>query len=738
MKALRILTILLLTAGAATTGRAQGWIEPIHQIPIGSRVTKVRTHVSVNVTGRVATVEVEEWFRNDGPVLGEGDYLYPLPGEAVFSNFSLFQGDEELRGEMMDASRARAIYEEIVRSRRDPALIELAGHGLIRARIFPINQGETRKITLRYTQVMNRAGEALQFRYAAATPNMRTVHPFQHHGPQRPQRQAPLTFVLTADSGAMFNDPFSPTHELVVERTSGTLRVTPESDLTGDFTLFLPLANNLVGITVAAHKPVGEDGYFMITLSPGTAAISPLPRDLTVVLDVSGSMSGTKLDQAKRAIRQLLAGLQPSDRFRLVAFSSGVRQQSEDWTRATPQSINTAQRWVAGLEANGSTNIAAALREAFRLPSPADRLPMTLFLTDGLPTVGERDPEAIALEAERARGRSRVFAFGVGYDVNTYLLDRLSAAGRGSTQYVQPGEDIEGALGRLAAKISHPVLSDLQIANTPVTIEDVYPVHLPDLFAGEELVVFGRYKVADSAARGEVTIRGTRNNVTESFATPASFPERSDDNSFIPRLWAARKLGWLTRQLRLSGHSTELVEEIRELALRYGLLSDYTSYLVQEPLQVAARGSGVLMRQDVMAAPAPQEATGRSAVKSAARDRQLRELRGESDLAELERGFADGILSSEERLVAGRVFRLLDGIWTDARHSDSARTVSIAPFSDAYFLLLRTAPELKAYLREFEQVIVAGDNVSISIQSDGDSSMSAGDVALLVRSFRGV
>jgi Ca-activated chloride channel family protein len=161
-------TLITLSAAVliAAPVAAQGWIEPLPgRRP--SAVQKLRSSVSVTVTGRVALVEVEEWFENRGGGLGEGDYLYPLPGEAVFSNFSLFQGDQELRGETMEAGRARSIYEEIVRRKRDPALIELVGHGLIRARIFPINAGETRKITLRYTQVLSRAGDALQFQYAA-------------------------------------------------------------------------------------------------------------------------------------------------------------------------------------------------------------------------------------------------------------------------------------------------------------------------------------------------------------------------------------------------------------------------------------------------------------------------------------------------------------------------------------------------------------------------------------------
>src|SRR5688572_14672640 len=210
MRALFLVVLLILPMPAA----AQGWIEPLVQPRAGvppSRVERLRTSVTVRVTDRVARVEVEEWFRNTGGAIAEGDYIYPLPGETVFSDFSLFQGEEELKGETMDAARARAIYEEIVRRHRDPALIELAGHGLIRARVFPIAPGETRNVTLRYTQVLDRAADAYRFRHIAGTPRPRDAGTA---APRPGPAETPLTFTLVAEKGSLFAEPFSPTHRL--------------------------------------------------------------------------------------------------------------------------------------------------------------------------------------------------------------------------------------------------------------------------------------------------------------------------------------------------------------------------------------------------------------------------------------------------------------------------------------------------------------------------------------------
>ena len=737
-------TIMAIATASLLAGplAAQGWIEPLpgHRQPW---VVRVQTTVSVHVTGRIAQVEVEEWFENRGPRLGEGDYLYPLPGEAVFHNFSLFQGDRELRGETMDARRAREIYQAIVRRKKDPALIELVGHGLIRARVFPINPGERRKITLRYTQVLGRAGNALQFQYAAGGATLGRSLTIENQRPLLRRDNSPVSLKLTADSGDTFGRPFSPTHDVVIGNEHGRLTVRPETDLIGDFTLFLPFARKVVGITVATHRLAGEDGYFMLTLSPGSAVGSTLPRDITAVVDVSGSMSGEKIEQAKLALLQLLSSLQPADRFRLIAFSSRVRAYQTDWSRPRGNQIEDARRWVESLSADGGTNIEGALTEAFRLDSGAGRLPMVIFLTDGLPSVGEQNPELLAQLAERARGDTRVFAFGVGYDVNTYLLDRLSDAGRGSTEYVRPGESVETAVGQLVAKVQHPILADLTLDDSPVQLTEIYPERLSDLFAGEELVVFGRYRASRRDRSGTLTISGRRNNRVERFGTDVRFPARQSGNDFIPRLWASRKIGYLSRTLRLNGPNDELIEEIKSTALRYGLISEYTSYLVQEPVDVAA---GILPVRSRGAVPvsalgmqdsAARKASGATAVNMAQQSLERREVRNQIDLDAAEDALIGRGHGPNVRSVAGRMFIYDQGTWIDMNHADSLDVIVVVPFSEAYFAVLEQLPELGRYFSEFESVLVASKNMSIKAADGGSEKLSPLVLRRLVAAFRG-
>jgi Ca-activated chloride channel family protein len=704
--------------------RAQGWIDPIRPVPAGGRIERIRSAVQVSVSGRVARVTVEEWFRNIGPTMGEGMYHFPLPGEAVFSSYSLWQGDQELRGEAMDAGQARAIYEAIVRQKRDPALIELAGQGLIRARVFPINPGETRKITLKYTQMLDRAGDAWRFRYLG----------------DRGRQSAPRSFRMEVDSASRFGDPYSPTHQVRVQRSEGRIEVTlGDGAAGGDFEVLLPLARGLVGLSLVTEQPAGEDGYFMLLLAPGAAAqTEALRRDIVAVIDVSGSMSGEKIAQAKAALAQLLASLRDRDRFRLVAFSGGVRRYASGWTPASTDNRRDATVWIRSLEAEGGTNIAGALTEAFADAADPEALGVVVFLTDGQPSVGESDPERIAERAEQGRGRFRVFAFGVGDDVNTYLLDRLTERARGTTEYVRPGENIERAVGALATKVASPVLTDLALsASQGGELYDVQPGSLPDLFAGDEMVVFGRMRGMGNG-EASVTVRGRRNGRQEEFRT--AVPAGSDAR-YIEQLWASRKAGALSREIRLRGQTRELMDALKQLALRYGILTEYTSYLVQEPNIVARQRAEE--RSMNAPAPAPRDQAGAGAVaKSAFQDSMSGVLRLDAivvtgvNAAELDevRRARSGINPTQR--VGGRLFIWRDSTWTDLSHGDSLRVVTVAPYSDAYFALLRAMPDLGQAAALEPAVLVAGRRASIKIQAGGKTAWRPGELNALVRDFR--
>jgi Ca-activated chloride channel family protein len=330
----------------------------------------------------------------------------------------------------------------------------------------------------------------------------------------------------------------------------------------------------------------------------------------------------------------------------------------------------------------------------------------------------------------------------VGDDVNTYLLDRLTERARGTTEYVRPGENIERAIGSLSTKIASPVLTDVALtANSGVELYDLQPSSLPDLFAGDEMVVFGRYRGVGSG-EWSVTVRGRRNGRQEEFSTTAG--NREDDQArYIEQLWASRKAGALSREIRLHGQTRETIDALKQLALRYGILTEYTSYLVQEPT-VALRSQA---ENRVMQAPAaaPADQTGSGAVARAERDRFIIDgvqLEAVVVTSAQDKARFDEVLRARSGInptqrVGGRLFIMRDSTWTDLGHGDSLRVVTVAPYSDAYFALLQALPDLREPAALEPAVLVAGRRASIKIGTGGKTHWNPGELERLVREFRG-
>jgi Ca-activated chloride channel family protein len=718
-----------LSALSVLPAHAQGWIEIERPVDPGisrGEVERTGSDVRIVVDGRVARVEVEERFRNEGSRVAEGSYLYPMPGEAVFTNFSLWMGDQEIRGETMNAEQARAIYEEIVRRKKDPALLTFAGHGLVRAQVFPIQPGEIRKVVLRYTQLLSRAGDAARFRYSLG----------------KRGATGGTSFLVSVTNAALYGTPYSPTHTIETRRAGDRFEISLPPAPTGEVDLFLPLRKDLVGTSLVTHAPGGEDGYFMLLLAPGQAeTAASVPRDLTLVVDVSGSMSGTKLEQAKAALQQALGTLAPGDRFRLIAFSSAVRRFRDDLVPASGENLAAAREFVDGLGAEGGTNIAGALEAALELRNDAERLAMVLFLTDGLPSVGEQAPDRLAERAAGRIGRARVFTVGIGHDVNTYLLDRLASRGRGSAEYVPPGASVETAMGSLLSKLRYPALVNLQIGETPVSLSRTYPTQLPDLFYGEELVVFGRYR---GQGTGSIIITGERNGRRERVAVAAAFAASEAGNDFIPRLWAARQIGELTRQIRLEGATPGLFDQVRQLGLRYGLLTEYTSYLVQEPSEIVVGrpGTPVPLREEQMggarnsAAQTGAQAFDRAHASSKFADSKTLTAADEAASDRLSALSARGVGAATQR-VAGRLFVQRNRVWTDVAHADRITVTAVAAYSKAYFELVRLLPEVAPYLAVGDEILIAGRRASLRLGPAGIEVWRPGQLQDLVRNFRG-
>ena len=721
--------------------------------PIGA-VERTASHVRVTLQDRVLRYEVEERFVNRGGTIAEADYVFPLPKNAAFEDLKLSINGELVSGETMDAGRARGIYEEIVRRMRDPALVEWMDHGLLRARIFPIQPGEEKRVVVRFQAVAPREGDALRVDYRrgadVSSPPVR-IMPVDdmrrlddtRDDARRYDDGERETFSLTMPATSAYGTPYSPTHRLVRRERDGRLTVEAEGS-TRDVTVLIPLRSaSEPAISLLANSNGRDERFALITLTPPARSGHSTPRDVTFVLDVSGSMSGRKMAQAKAAGHQLLASLSSRDRFRLIDFSTDVRTFRDAMVYATPENLRAAGEYLDGLQAQGSTNIAGALDEALSFRANDERLTLVLMLTDGAPTVGETRPEAIASAAAAKRGDARVFTFGVGADVNAMLVERLALEGRGTASFVRPEENVERAVSVVASRLTDPVVTDLRVrvesnGGDRIRLDRLIPADGVDLFAGEDLVLLARYD-----GDGDATLRftGRSANGPVEWRQRVRFPERDRDNVFIPRLWATQRLGWLAAEKRRAGGSRELDDEIRSLGERYAIPTEFTSYLVQEPGMVAQgdllrqerrqMAPGVMSKRDranvggsVTAAP-QTSMDSFDAAKVSSEQRAARSLEAADAITSTTRGDATS------RRIGDRVMILVDSVWTDARHTTDRRTVKVRAYSDAWFTLARELPGAKDVFALGDRVIVDGKSVAIEIVDGGAEQLDAGQVAAI-------
>jgi Ca-activated chloride channel family protein len=679
------------------------------------QIVRTSSRVRAELDGRVIRYEVTETFVNRGTVVGEADYLLPLPRNAAFEELALSINGELVTGETMGADRARAVYEEIVRKLRDPALVEWMGQGLLRTRIFPIQPGEEKRVVVRFRAVAEREGDALRLDWGGS--------------PRALQSTGGVSFALTyADDGSL-GEAYSPTNTLQSSRENGR-RVARVDDATGPLTFLVPVRNHGgAAVSVLAHAPGNEDGYALVTLSPPARTPRATPRDVVFVLDVSGSMSGRKIEQARAAGRQLLQTLTPTDRFRMIDFSSDVRTFRDGWTAATGENVNAALAYLDALRANGGTNIQGALEEALALATPAGRLPVVLFLTDGEPTVGETRPAQIAHRAAELRGERRLFTFGIGADVNAALLEQLALQGRGTATFVRPEESVERAVGVVADRLTRPVATDVTITVDGARLYSVQPNGPIDLFAGQDLVVLARYSGARENAT--ITIEGRTPDGPVRWTGHGSLPARSAGNAFVARLWAVQRVGYLSAERHRAGPSEELDAELRQLGERYGIPTELTSYLVKEPmLPVVTTGQA-----HVLNAPAPAPV----AVATTLEDRfdaakVASEQRGVRSLDEIDRGLRRAGRDTL-RTMGSRTFRLIGDAWTDTRPLAGARTVSVQAYSAAYFALVQRIPELAPMFALGEQVVVHGHAVAIRVTNGGVTQFDAAALDAIVRDW---
>lgn len=531
------------------------------------------TKVAVSITGQSATTEIDQVFFNPSGRQLEGYFLFPVPKDVVIDRFTMFINGKETKAELLDAQKARRIYEEIVRRVKDPALLEYYNRDLFRVRIFPILPRSEQRIKLSYSETLPQEDRTVEYIFPLNTEKYAA------------KSVGELSFKVDIEGLEPLKAVYSPTHEVEIIRKSpkkatvGYERSDSRSE--HDFKLYYSVDQQKMGLSMLQYKADKEAGYFFMNISPGFSEQKPLPKDIVFVLDKSGSMAGQKMEQAKKALQLCIANLNKEDRFELLPFSTEAQSLFGEVRPNTAENRQEASDFIDELSPIGGTNIEEALQLALAAKKKDERPFFIVFITDGKPTIGETSENKLLEKVNKMNSsNTRIFSFGIGTELNTHLLDKLTTNTNAYRSYALPEEDIEIKLSNFYNKISSPILTDVALEfDRSLRVTELYPKKLPDLFKGSIISLMGRY---NGDAKGKVILTGKMNSEEQRLVYELNFPKKAEKHDFVADLWASRAVGYLLEQIRLHGEKEELKEEVVRLAKKHGIITPYTSYLILE------------------------------------------------------------------------------------------------------------------------------------------------------------
>lgn len=556
------------------------------------------THVQVRVdiVETVATTTIEMRIENRTGRRQEAELVVPVPEGAVVRGFAYDGPNGDITAQVLPKDEAKRIYEGLVAQIRDPALVEFIGYNLIRSSVFPVEANGRQKMRLTYEHLLEMDGDRVDY-VLPRTESLGYGVPWKVTGTIR--AKCPISTV------------YSPSHKLQIERVSDrqlSIEIATKAMAEpGPFRLSYLLQGKEVTASMLAYpdETVGG-GYFLLLgglpCPDASERETAIKREVTLVIDRSGSMRNEKLEQVREAALQVLAGLRTGESFNIVIYNDRVQSFSKAPVVKSADTEAAARRYVEGMTATGGTNIHDALHFALSQEPAADTLPIVLFLTDGLPTVGQTSEVVIReLVMKSNPHKRRVFTFGVGFDVNAPLLEKLASESRGRAEFVLPEEDVEAKVGRVFRQLTGPILAEPELrvvgadgCDALGRTRDILPEKLPDLFEGDRLVVLGQY-VGDEPVTFELT--GNYLGKERAFRSTFAFDKASTKNGFVPRLWASRKIAEMIDTVRQMGADPsastqdpkvkELIDEIVRLSTDFGILTEYTAFLAREGTDLA-------------------------------------------------------------------------------------------------------------------------------------------------------
>ena len=542
--------------------------------------------VNARLVDQVAQVQVSQSFENTGSRPLEVSFIFPLPYEGAVHQLTLLIDGKEYPARLLDAKEARQRYEDIVRKNRDPALLEWMGTGMFQTSVFPVPPGGKRTVTLRYSQLCRQQNGLTDFLFPLSTAKY-TSQPVER-----------VSLRVSIDSQKAIKNVYSPTHAVDIHRPDerhAVVTYTCKNEVpAADFRLLYDVGRGTLSARVLSYRPDrGEDGYFLLLASPEIKAPDRERQKKTVmfVIDRSGSMSGKKIEQVQAALKCVLNDLHEGDLFNIIAYDSEVESFRPELQRFDDKTRRAALGFVEGIYAGGSTNIDGALRTALGQLQDRTGPRYIIFLTDGIPTVGETNEQKIIADGHggeqgprpdlRLRRRLR----------RQRPLPRQAGPRAARPDRIRPSQrGHRGARGQPLQ--AHPVAGahrpavGIRLRRNPQRAGKTGQSRLSQgLLRPVRRRAVGRGRPLQEGGGGQ----GDRQRLgrptgQQKFDFPANFTEKSpdDSNAFIEKLWAVRRVGEILDELDLQGKNEELVKELVELSKRHGILTPYTSFMADE------------------------------------------------------------------------------------------------------------------------------------------------------------
>ena len=618
------------------------------------------TDIQVSIAGVVARVAVVQRFANDGGGFAEAVYALPLPDDAAVDRLTMRVGDRVIEGEIREREQAEHVYSAARAAGQRASLVRQNTPNLFTTAVANIGPGESIEITIEYLQTARydngefslRVPMTYTQRYGVDT----TAEPpgFDALEETALTRGANSAFAVstgplvgrtdgfataTADgylpTGATGYSPSVATGSRDARAAAPPLEASIHIALAPGFPLVdvatrghesrvalgrdvysletvtprVPMDHDLIVAwrplvaaepTVAAlSETLGDTTYALLMLLPpqSTHGWRGGPRELICVVDTSGSMAGQSIEQAKAALTDALDRLSPADRFNVIQFNSWTSQLFNDSVPATADARAQAVKWVSSLKANGGTEMEPALRAALERPAPPGYLRQVMFMTDG--AVGDEN-RLFGIIKNELRD-ARLFTVGIGSAPNSYFMRKAAQFGRGTFTYVGSTAAVEDSMRGLFEKLEHVALTDV-LVDWPAAAE-LYPPQLPDVYAGEPLVVAASFPASAGKPLG-LTAYGRVGGVPWMQSVSADSVELRG----ISTLWARRKIEH-TLDAKIDGVSADLIRKIvLDVALEHKIVSPYTSFVAVDETPARADSQPLERRNIASMRPAGQTA----------------------------------------------------------------------------------------------------------------------------------